>query len=380
MKRGSFVFFICLLLPCYGGAQAFVQSSGDVLKWRLTGRALFDAAFFHSDSTRLGNGVAIGDVRLGGLVHFLQDWTGKIDVGFAHNKVGLKDTYIAYTRDKHQWKAGYYFEPFGTEIQEPTTGYRFMNMSVTSTSFGDKRKVGVSYRYTAHDITAVGGFFGDTELESSKNMDGGYTFAAQLIGRPVYDEEKLVHIGVSARFSKPDQEKKDKLTYKAGAPSYVFHKEKNVFLKADVTRTINQWRTGADLIVFFKELYFQSEYLVAHVNRFGGKNYTGQGVYTQIGYLLGGNKQYKYNRTMGMVENPDPKNVELLLRYNITDLNDHRAGICGGRAQDITVGVNYFFNKYVIAKLNYTFMFTDRYAVNGKEDVEYVQARLQLKF
>lgn len=377
----TIVILFCMCMSAFAGhTQAFVKSATDDFDWRVTGRVLMDAGFFHSDSTRLGNGVVMGDVRLGALMHFLQDWTGKIEVGYAYNKVALKDTYIAYKKGDHSWKAGYYFEPFGTEIQVATTAYRLMNMSTTSTAFGDKRKLGATYTCNRKYFTVVGGIFGDTDLENSKNIDGGYTLTAQLIGRPVYDEEKVVHLGFSARFSEPDKEKKEKLIYKAGAPSYVLNKEKNTFLRAEVTHALNQWRMGADIILLYKSFYFQSEYLMAHVNRFGSRNYTGKGLYSQIGFLLGGDRKYKYSRANGWVSNPDPNNLELLLRYNITDLNDKKAGICGGQAQDVTLGVNYFFNKYVVAKLNYTYMFTDRYAVNGKENIDYIQARLQLRF
>lgn len=369
-----------MISPVIGKTQAFVKSPSEDFEWRLTGRVLMDAGFFRSDSTKLGNGVVMGDIRLGALVHFLQDWSGKIEVGYAYNKVALKDTYIAYKQGKHTWKAGHYFEPFGTEIQVATTAYRFMNMSTTSTAFGDGRKLGVTYEYNEKYYTVVAGLFGNSDLENSKNTDAGYTLTAQIIGRPVYDEEKVVHLGLSAHFSEPDKEKKDKLVYRAGAPSYVLNKEKNKFLYAEIEHTINQWRTGADVIILYKGFYFQSECLVAHVNRYGSRNYTGKGVYSQIGYLLGGDKQYRYDRKNGWVSNPNPKNVELLFRYNITDLNDKKAGICGGQAQDVTLGVNYFFNKYVVAKLNYTYMFTDRYAVNGKENIDYIQARLQLRF
>lgn len=369
-----------LLWSLGGHAQAFVKSEENRFDWRMTGRILMDAGFFHTDSTKLGNGVVLGDVRLGGLVHFLQDWTGKIEVGYAYNKVSIKDTYIAYRKNEHVWKAGHYFEPFGTEIQVATTDYRFMNISTTSTALGDKRKLGITYAHHRKYLTVVGGLFGDTDLENSKNTNSGYTLTAQVIGRPVYDGQKVVHLGFSARYSEPDKERKEKLVYKAGAPSYVLSKEKNTFLQAEVTNTINQWRVGADVIILYKSLYFQSECLVAYVNRFGPSNYTAKGVYSQIGYLLGGNRQYKYDRTRGWVVNPDPRNIELLFRYNITDLNDSKAAIFGGQAQDFTWGVNYFFNKYVVAKLNYTYMFTDRNAVNGKENIDYIQFRLQLKF
>ncbi len=369
-----------LFLSFAGRSQAFVKSADGNFEWRLIGRILMDAAFFRGDSTRLGNGAVLGDVRLGTTVRFLQNWTGKIEAGYAYNKLALKDTYIAYKQGRHTLKAGYYFEPFGTELQVSTAAYRFMNMATTSTVFGDGRKLGLTYQYSREKLVVVGGIFGNTSLENSKEGDAGYTLTGQVIGRPVYEEEKVIHIGLSAHFSNPDKETKEKMVYKGGAPSYVFNKEKNVMLRAEVTQAINEWRTGADVIVLYKRFYFQSECLVNHVNRYGGRNFTGKGVYTQIGCLFGGDNQYRYDRVNSWVDNPKPKNIEVVFRYNYTDLNDEKAEIYGGRAQDITLGANYFFNDYVAAKLNYTSIFTNKHAVNGKENVNFVQARLQLRF
>ena len=200
------VVLICMLLPFAGRSQAFVKSSDGNFEWRLIGRVLMDAGFFRGDSTKLGNGVVLGDVRLGTTVRFLQHWSGKIEAGYAYNKLALKDTYIAYKRGNHVWKAGYYFEPFGTELRVSTVAYRFMNMATTSTVLGDGRKLGVSYEYNRKFFTVVGGIFGNTSLENSKEGDAGYTLAAQVIGRPVYEEEKVIHIGLSAHFSDPDKE------------------------------------------------------------------------------------------------------------------------------------------------------------------------------
>lgn len=381
MRGGIIAVFACVLLfPLAGRGQAFVVSPDGELEWRMTGRVLMDAGFFRGDSTKLGNGAVLGDVRLGTVARFGQDWTGKIEAGFAYNKLSLKDTYIAYKRGSHQWKAGYYFKPFGTELRTSTTTYRFMNLSTTCAVFGDGRKLGVTYEYNRKFFTATGGFFSNSTLENSKTGDAGYTLSAQLAGRFVYEEEKLVHVALSAHFSNPDKEDREKLVYKGGAPSYVFNREKNRFLYAEVDRVTAEWRTGADVLVLYKGFYFQSEWLMNRVNRDGAGDYTGKGVYSQVGWLLGGDRQYRYDRANGWVANPKPKNVELLFRYNYTDLDDKSAGIYGGRAQDITLGANYFFNARLAAKLNYTCMFTDKHAVDGEESVGFVQLRLQMHF
>lgn len=381
MGRRSIFWGIVFWAFCAGGkaeAQAFVKSEG--FEWRVIGRVLFDGGVFRSDSAALGNGVDIGDLRLGAVMRFLEDWQGRVEIGYADSKVSLKDVYIAWQRNAHTVKAGHYFETFGIENRVATTTYRLMNMSVTDKTFGDRRKLGVSYGYDVHAWTVGGGIFSDGDVDNAKSLDEGYTVAAKVTGRPVYDKEKLVHLGVSARFSEHDKAENREFVFTGGAPTSVLNKETNRFLQATVTDVVNQWRWEADVILLYGRYYIQSEWIAARVNRAGVHDYTGKGGYVQAGYLLLGDRQYTYNRAQGWVNNPAPGNLELLLRYNVTDLNDRKAGIRGGRAQDVTFGANYFINKYVAVRLNYTCFFTDRYALNGKETVDFVQGRLQFSF
>lgn len=380
LKATLMLFFFHFLFLNVSWGQGFVESAKDNFKWRLIGRAMFDAGVFYSDSTKLGNGVAISDLRIGAQMFFLENWEGRVEIGYSESKVSLKDIYIAYNTGAHTVKVGHYFEPFGVENRVGTTDYRFMTMSETDKAFGDRRKLGISYIYDKKYFTTSAGLFSDSDVDNTKNLNEGYALAGKFAGRPVYDDEKVIHLGISARFSNHDKDENKSTVYKAGASTNVLSKDAGQFIRAEVTDMINQWRWGGDVIMYYKGWYLQSECLALRVNRFGAPNYTGKGAYVQLGCLLWGNKQYKYNRQQGWVDNPDPKNLELLVRYNVTDMNDRDADIMGGKVQDVSLGVNYFFNKFIAARLNYTHAMTDRYAINGKESIDYIQARIQLKF
>lgn len=379
-KKVCLFFIICFLLPLSGKTQGFVKSEKEDFEWRVIGRALFDGGAFFSDSTEMGNGVVINDLRLGVVMRFLTNWQGRVEIGFSESKVSLKDVYVAYHQGVHTLRAGHYFELFGIENRVATTTYRLMNMSVTNSTFGDRRKIGFSYMYDKLRWTVAGGIFSDSDVDNNKGLNEGYTLVGKWVGRPVFDEDKLLHIGLSARFSEHDKAERQELIYKAGAPTNVLKKDENQFLRASVTDMINQWRWGTDVILLYKGAYLQSECLVAHVNRAGAPDYTGKGGYVQVGYLLLGDRKYTYNRAQGWVDNPAASNLELLFRYNVTSMNDRKAEIMGGKEQDITLGANYFINKYVAVRLNYTYMVTDKYAVNGKESVNFIQGRLQFSF
>ena len=57
-------------------AQNFVVDEKESFRWKLIGRAFFDAGIISRDS--VATSFQIDDLRLGAYLHFLKHWTGKI--------------------------------------------------------------------------------------------------------------------------------------------------------------------------------------------------------------------------------------------------------------------------------------------------------------
>ncbi|MDR1757333.1 MAG: hypothetical protein LBR65_10340 [Culturomica sp.] len=382
MRRVVVFVFLSLVQVSYGRAQAFVAGEGADFEWRVMGRALFDGGLFFGDKTDLGNGMTFADGRIGVVARFLQEWDGKIEFGYSAGRMSIRDVFVGYSRGNSRLQAGHFFEPFGIEGRVGTADYRLMNGASTAMLFGDKRKLGVAYLYTARSYTAVAGFFGDTDTDNSRAEDEGYAVAGKLTYRPLFGDDRLIHLGLSGRFSEHGKSERALYAYKGGVPTNVLSSTANQFLYAAVPDLVNQWKWGADLIWLWNGLYLQGEYNRVSVNRASSlKNYAAQGAYVQAGILLLGDRRYPYSSAQGWVSNPGAGNLELLLRYNVTDLNDDAAEIRGGKLQDVTLGANYFINRYVAVRLNYVHASVDENGFYGAEEsFDYVQARLQLNF
>ncbi len=50
--------------------------------------------------------------------------------------------------------------------------------------------------------------------------------------------------------------------------------------------------------------------------------------------------------------------LECVLNYNYTTLTDASAGVYGGRMNDLSFTFNYYINKYMIARLHYSYTHT----------------------
>ena len=91
----------------------------------------------------------------------------------------------------------------------------------------------------------------------------------------------------------------------------------------------------------------------AHVKREKGfEIYTAQGAYLQCSWLLLG-QNYLYDEEEACPGRPEGKALELCARFNYLSLND--AGIKGGTQKDLSFGLNYYINKHIAVKLNYSY-------------------------
>ncbi len=369
-----FVFLFSSLLK----AQEMVKSPANDFQWRLIGRALIDGGIFIEDKVDRGNTGEIVDLRLGTCVTFQRFWDAKIEIGYARNRLSMKDVYLGYSTNLYSVKLGHYFEPFGN-ARVGSTNIRLMTVSNTEVALGNRRKLGISYSYNKGFFNFMGGAFNDGDVGAQSQYGQGYSLSAKAIARFWVAERRLVHLGAASRFSEHNKQENESVIFSVGTPTDLLLRTTNPLIEADVSNVINQWKWDMEVIGLYNKWYFQSEYMLAHVNRYGGENYNGWGCYAQAGYLVCGTK-YNYNYISGMLLNPGPKSLEVLFRYNITNLTDKNAGITGGKMQDLTAGASYFFNQYVAAKLNYSYIMVGSDAPNGADNFHVMQARVQFSF
>ena len=124
-------------------------------------------------------------------------------------------------------------------------------------------------------------------------------------------------------------------------------------IQADVDHAASQFKIGTELLIYYHKFFLQGEYIRAHVKREKGfENYTAQGAYLQCSWLLLG-QNYLYDEEVACPGRPEGKALELCARFNYLSLND--AGIKGGTQKDLSFGLNYYINKHIAVKLNYSY-------------------------
>lgn len=113
----------------------------------------------------------------------------------------------------------------------------------------------------------------------------------------------------------------------------------------------------------------------------GQKAYRSHGGYVQGGFLIKGTG-FDYDMMYGIPGRPSTSQaIELVARFNYSNLNDKSSEIKGGEEKDLSLGVNFYLNQYLGVKLNGSYVWVgDHCNAFYKKNFFLIQLRLQYIF
>lgn len=400
------------------------------VSFRVGARVAVDGGHYFDDKTDRSSGANISEARLRIYSTFARNFDAKFDVDFAGNKVSLKDVYVRYHLGKNGiFYLGNYAEPFSADNIQSTGDMNFMYKPATIDALGTGRALGVSYRYYGNMFWGEGGVFSQKLSNEIYQGDKGWSVSARALFRMTQNNDYGFHVGGSLNNRRPDANgftsgKDDfnrRATFGSALESPI---DKTKFLDATVENANNVFKYGVEAMGYWKNLYFQGEYIGTSVDRkkdwdylfqqqLGGmwsyttmesfKKWYGEertinfgGYYAQVGWLIcGGN--YSYNSTNALMNRPGKGAFELLFRYNHTNLDDvdgewfdgkffesaatgkPNNSVSGGKVDSYTVGLNYYVAKNLIVKLNYNYQHLNSYRSMDK-NLNTIMARVFFEF
>ena len=356
-----------------------------------TGRILMDGATFISPQKELfKDGVTIPDARLGVKMKYGK-WDAKIDVGFAYGKVGLKDLYIGYTfNELNSLKVGSFIHQFGLQSATSSSMKPTMEEPISNAVFNDSRQLGVQYEYNGQKFLATASFHVEPSattyiLAPEQFTKEGIGVRSRLVYRPLHQDGLMAQVGISGAFATPQrytsdtgEDQHNAFVFKSNFPTRV---TQVTAINAEVTDARNLVKFSPELLLSYDRFALESQYYYLHVHRRGAiPDYNAYGAYVTLrGLILG--RSYSYDMMGGGIATPAPKTLELVLDYNYTNLTNNSAGIFGGRLNDFSATLNYQINKYMIARLHYSYTHTwDRGTAASPISLNAIMARLQVIF
>jgi len=386
MRKSIMAVALVLAAMC-ANAQIKVKSDAGDITVRFAGRTHIDAGTFLNDTLTNGDtrrGVGINDTRFGFTASFDEKWTTKVELQFAKSStISFRDVTMGYKiSDAHSISVGNQFQPFGLKIAG--TAYKFIEDASIDNVLCPARKIGALYTYSSDLLLLRAGVFSDASADQD-GMNKGISLTGKAIVRPILSDDQVLQFGV--------------------APMYTRNKNSNASLTTKFPSTLggtsliaitsveasNVNRIEAEALFISGKLYTEARFQSAFVNVAGSENNTTlSGAFAQASYILIGEKQ-NYNKSTALAANSGAKTLEVLARVDFVSLKEYESALEDAKEIkasqfDITLGVNYFFNKFINARLNYIYAkANDDHAtvvnpVACDKGLHMIQGRLQFYF
>ncbi|MCC8112866.1 MAG: ATPase [Bacteroidales bacterium] len=388
---------IGLALVLAASVAPSAQADEPQLKVTPTGRVLVDGALYSGPDRELfKDGAAIPDVRMGVKASYGK-WSGKVDIGYSMQTLGLKDIFIQYTFNP-TWlvKVGNFTHQYGLQSSTSSSMKASFEEPLSNTVFNAARQIGVMGVYSGQQF--FGTFSAHAEPKSIKQTPDemnhqGWGFCSRLVARPFHtDDGTVFQIGISGAYVAPQTEGDDMphegFTMAGNFPTRV---DRVVAAEVDLTNARNMWKFTPELVVAKGPLAVEAQYFFNRVNMHDGlHNFTGQGAYVILrGLILG--QHYGYSMSDCGLATPKPGSFEFVALYNYTSLSDSKAqwidddgavcdGIFGGRVNTLSATLNYYINPYMLVRFNYAY--THRWNASDlpRADFNAFQVRIQILF
>ena len=203
------------------------------------------------------------------------DWAYKTQFNLGEDDGGsVEDLYIQYLGFGKQAKItiGYFKEPFMLEEIESSNDIFMLERSAANETWAPKRNAGVMVSGVKDNLFYAGGFFRD-DNDNPESIDG-FAVTSRVVYAFLNEEERIAHIGGSARFG-------------------------------DETD-----RYGIEAAMRMGNIYAQTEYLAGDIS----EDQDEETFYVQAAYLINGVRPYKAGVFKGAKPN-DGAAYEVAVRY-----------------------------------------------------------------
>jgi phosphate-selective porin OprO/OprP len=334
-----------------------VRIRGDDFSIHLGGRLHLDYAFFEDDRTPMDDDF---DVRRGRPmleVTLGEDWKAKLEYDFARND-GWRAAWVRWDGIDHlRVRLGNQTMPFGLEEQESSNHLLFNERSLAS-ALGPGYGTGL----------AVSGY-GKLVGRSRFTLAGGVYL--EPFGDDGYDRHGSDHLGVSARATFAPLARKRRVLQLGASVDWrsiggdddwrVARRPESwvapALIRSRLSEVASTTTVGAEAAAMFGPLLFQAEYLRAGIDRKRGsllRDADFDGAYAQVSWVITG-ERHRYSRSLATFGGVRPRSdwgaLELGVRWSTLDLND--AGVVGGDADDLTVGLSWWIRENARLMFNY---------------------------
>lgn len=338
-----------------------------------------DAATYAGELRKdFSTGFSLSEARIGATGVFGK-WKVHILVGFANNKVGLRDVYAQYNiNDQNYIRAGHFVHQFGYQNAYAAYDKPTMIAPVSESVFNVGQRLGIAYVHHGDKFFGSASIFtgNDAVSHSLGNIDGALKnenlgLKCRTAFHPFNDNThgNIFQIGLSGIFETPQYNVvKDgeadpirNFIFKADFPTKVCNV---TAIEQKYSNSRNRWEISPDLLIAHDRLALEAQYFYTRINPVQPKNpgehrdaHHAQGGYVNLRGILKG-KGYSFSNSASGLANPAPKTLEGILTFDCTDFQETYHSNLTKRMFDYSATLNYYINKYMVFRLRagYTYV------------------------
>lgn len=379
------------------------KSDDEQFEMRMDVRMYLDATCFINNKNEMRNGTMLRRARLALKTRLWEIWEAEWDMDFADNVVEVKDMWVSYMTSTHSFiKAGHFKVPFSLEKVTSSRLITFMERSCPNVfPPGRRAALGGTIWFDKLFLSSAvyGQEFGDKEQE---RISESFGLAARAVCLPILDDEKAVHLGGGFVYQTPDDES-EMLEYKTVPEAYMGDTE---FVGTGVIHDVDHFVLfGIEGAASYKNIYVQGEYIRNNISRLNdGRDLSFYGGYVFAGFILTGqHRPYEIREgEFGKIlpEERSKGALEVVVRYSHICLSDYDIvedpnvpgkeiygpdPIFGGKANNYTLGFNWYANPNVKVVTNYMYVDNSIWSginggLEGDDDFGIIQTRILVNF
>lgn len=347
-------------------------------KYSLGGRLFLDGGVFMGSPAGFHSGAGIPDLRITGKADFGNGWYTKLDVGFASNQAKLKDAFLQKMKNEHMLRIGYMIGMFSLDQSASTNDYLFMTGANVAETFYPGRRIGASYTWSKPKLYVSGGIFCGDDLNFHRNIEQGVNATLRFVYRPLDNTHTLLHIGAGGLYKCPDKNTETGERSISLASTGCTYLSAPYVFDSTISHTQCQYQWNIESVCYHHKFFLQGELMGMIVKQDDSPDYHAYGGYVEGGYFILGNRLGYDRRDAVPLCTEEEDALTVFARVNHTNLND--SDLKCGKLTDLSAGVNYYLNKHIIFRLNYSHVRTDRHSALGKTNYNALQSRIQIKF
>ncbi len=318
-----------------------LAASANAVELKPSGRLHLDYASHNADVKAFDDRGLVRRAQFGVDAKFGDGWSGKVVYDFAAGGA-LKDAYLRYGGWKQaQITLGQSKVPFGLEQLESTNDLTLMERALPSNAFTLSRRKGVTFATDGPRHT-----FSVMAFGSSVGGNEGHGAAARLTFAPIDDKQDVVHLGVALTSERPSTDVSFSTRPESlpTDPKLVRTGTIPGVSRIDQIGLESAWKHGP--------LSLQGEWMGSRSQRDSGRPTASfEGWYVSGSWFITGESRLYHDGVFKSVS-PDSKTGawEVTARYSRINLDD--GAIAGGRENNMTLGLNWYYNDHLRVMAN----------------------------